>query len=1397
MGGIPKKNMKKFSLFRVFVASSLLCFFVGFFLITFVARYDFFRAEADDLNVQLLSAHQYQNLKTAVTYPDPWTSSLAYQWRVNNTPYMALTMPFNSGTQADISAWGNNGDVTGATLQTTGCVVGSCLSFNGISNYVEIDDASSLSLNSSITISAWINHTTSNSEKSIVTKDRFGSGADRTFGLEANGGNVAGRVRFFLSPNAAGSGLVILDSTITYPSNTWSHVVGSWDGSIMRIYVNGVQNPGTASFTGPLHDSAQPVRLGAISSSGTNTLFFDGQMDEVQIYPRALTAQQISVLYQDGLNNVAGPSLIHPSEHNLGEEWGLEVFEVDSGGNIAFALSGGTQVIHNTIDANNPANLCSGGAGQLADLRLDASELDFDGLHVEIEGCTFTIDGPHSFASLTIGDGVGTLDSILNHSATTTSNIYKSNLTISGATTIHTDGSINVNGRGFRENRTSDGVGGQTTTGAASAGLHSAGSHGGWGGIGFNGTSALPYGDIREPFDPGAGPGLSGAGGGAIKIITNDFIHHGVITANGSYVTSSGGAGGGIWISTTGVISGTGVISANGGYGGGSGTSSAGGGGGRIALYYDGSVFGSDISGLDIQAYGGTAISAARYGAAGTIYIEDSDQHLSGEGELIIGNNSITTSASVFTPLSSVEYFGAIHMKERALVQALELDVGDLIMESNSQLFHPATTVSQVYRLQVTANSIEIDSTSSINLNDRGFRENRTSDGVGGQTATGAATAGTHAAGSHGGWGGTGSAIAYDDFKSPLDPGSGPGLSGGGGGYLRIMTNDFIHNGVITANGSYVTSSGGGGGGIWISTTGVISGTGVISANGGYGGGSASSGGGGGGRIALYHDGSVLGSDISGLDIQAFGGTAITSTNYGAAGTIYIEDITNAVGDLFVANNSNSTSGSVYTPVFVTIPTGLPTLYTLQDLHVIDLARLLIDTPCSGTPALTVLGITDLSGGGTISNNQPGTCTFVQEVIGVVTTALPNGYVGVPYSQTIDSLGGYGPHTFECVDDGSPVACTSVLPTGLDMNSSGVISGTPTTLGVYPFTVRATEASPGSGFDEQSLSITVTDAPTVPDAITDLNATSGETQVTLTWTAPADNGSAITDYIVEYGVTSGFPGNAQVFSDGVSANTGATVTGLMNDTDYSFRVAAVNGVGTSPYSNVDTATPTAAPVLPNDTRVAQITVDINDFLSFSIENLAAGDEAAGDQPFGAGAQITDLTSTGNNDYAISGDFGSPVYTRLQTSTNSTDGYNVIAYAANLDGRTNTLLRSGGTPGSAADEISDSLNRLPASQAPNVTLVLASATGLAFRLMDANTDASLRGTDEDTQWGDGDAGTALWASFPLGSGAAQIIYDTLNFSETPTTAYLNWFVGISPQQRSGSYSGQVTFTASVN
>lgn len=85
-------------------------------------------------------------------------------------------------------------------------------------------------------------------------------------------------------------------------------------------------------------------------------------------------------------------------------------------------------------------------------------------------------------------------------------------------------------------------------------------------------------------------------------------------------------------------------------------------------------------------------------------------------------------------------------------------------------------------------------------------------------------------------------------------------------------------------------------------------------------------------------------------------------------------------------------------------------------------------------------------------------------------------------------------------------------------------------------------------------------------APTSVSATAGSQQATVSWTAPADNGGyAITDYTVQYSSDSGETWTT--FSDGTSAATSAIVTDLFTDESYVFRVAAVNAIGTGPYSS--------------------------------------------------------------------------------------------------------------------------------------------------------------------------------------------------------------------------------------
>jgi hypothetical protein len=96
-----------------------------------------------------------------------------------------------------------------------------------------------------------------------------------------------------------------------------------------------------------------------------------------------------------------------------------------------------------------------------------------------------------------------------------------------------------------------------------------------------------------------------------------------------------------------------------------------------------------------------------------------------------------------------------------------------------------------------------------------------------------------------------------------------------------------------------------------------------------------------------------------------------------------------------------------------------------------------------------------------------------------------------------------------------------------------------------------------------------------PDAPVISSVTAGNAQVVVSWSAPANNGAAISDYIVQYSTSSS--GSYTTFADGTSTSTSATVTGLANSTAYYFKVAATNSVGTGSNSAASAA---ATPTLP-------------------------------------------------------------------------------------------------------------------------------------------------------------------------------------------------------------------------
>ena len=157
-------------------------------------------------------------------------------------------------------------------------------------------------------------------------------------------------------------------------------------------------------------------------------------------------------------------------------------------------------------------------------------------------------------------------------------------------------------------------------------------------------------------------------------------------------------------------------------------------------------------------------------------------------------------------------------------------------------------------------------------------------------------------------------------------------------------------------------------------------------------------------------------------------------------------------------------------------------------------------------------------------------------------------------------------------------------------NSPQNVTATVTTIGSldagtsYQVQVRATNAEGDSGWSLSGSGTTDAAGSTAPDPPTDLSANAkGETQIDLSWTAPADNGGeAISGYKVEVSAN-GTTTWSDLAADTASTDTTYSHTGLAAGTTRHYRVSAINSIDTGAASGVAGATTAAANVLVSNT----------------------------------------------------------------------------------------------------------------------------------------------------------------------------------------------------------------------
>jgi hypothetical protein len=192
-----------------------------------------------------------------------------------------------------------NGAILGAIRVAAG-KFGRGLSFDGVNDWVTVTDttASKIDLTTGMTVEAWVNPTSMSGWETVVMKERGAAGTGLlSYALYAHDGapqagafaGPAGYLRPAPASSTTDQGIRQASHT-PLPLNAWTHIAVTYDGANMRFYIGG-SLVGTKAQTGSIAAGNQPLRIGGNNMSGE---FFNGLIDEVRVYNRALSAAEIA-----------------------------------------------------------------------------------------------------------------------------------------------------------------------------------------------------------------------------------------------------------------------------------------------------------------------------------------------------------------------------------------------------------------------------------------------------------------------------------------------------------------------------------------------------------------------------------------------------------------------------------------------------------------------------------------------------------------------------------------------------------------------------------------------------------------------------------------------------------------------------------------------------------------------------------------------------------------------------------------------------------------------------------------------------------------------------------------------------------------------------------------------
>lgn len=296
------------------------------FIPTLIIEYEY---QAEGLSISFIDPTPNNNANKAGQIVINTTSTGTYQhssfldFNYTSVLWVNFENNFTGGIIYDNSTFNNNGNMTNFinNLSSNGSY-GKALNFDGINDYVNFDNPSQYQIIGNLTISAMIYF-----DEDILQQNHFASFINK-WGGTAGGGFFlgdddldSGKIQFSTSN---GSKQDTVKSTTGITANQWHSLIGVWTTESKSIYIDGILNATSASLNDFIKVSINNLTLGGTSAS----YYFNGSLDEVHIFNRELSGEEIQALYNSSVNRLN-------SKFNLSEgSYKYQAWIIDTQGNI-------------------------------------------------------------------------------------------------------------------------------------------------------------------------------------------------------------------------------------------------------------------------------------------------------------------------------------------------------------------------------------------------------------------------------------------------------------------------------------------------------------------------------------------------------------------------------------------------------------------------------------------------------------------------------------------------------------------------------------------------------------------------------------------------------------------------------------------------------------------------------------------------------------------------------------------------------------------------------------------------------------------------------------------------------------------------------------------------------